>query len=166
MVVGTVRHKLMRRESEARLVAAQTLTAALDTSDSDYLLRLLAFELLLKIAVELATGSRAPNHHRYDEIFGALPQSTQADILRLAGERVGASALGTDHVAVLNDLGRNFVHLRYPYEKHGHLTEAQYAAVGESWIAQGADDTTADFRYHPEELLGLTTALQKLTNGC
>jgi hypothetical protein len=46
------------------------------------------------------------------------------------------------------------------------MTESEYAAVGAKWIASGAANSDADFRYHPEELLGLTHALQHLSNGC
>jgi hypothetical protein len=164
--MGTVRHRLMRRESESRLAAAQLLKDAMDGSDSAYLLDLLAFELLLKIIVEMTTQSAAPPHHSYEKIFGSLPQRTQTEILRLAGERIGPSALTTDYLGVLKELGSNFVKLRYPYEKYSHMSEPEYAEVGAKWIAAGADDATAGFRYHPEELLGLTVALQKLTNDC
>ena len=163
--MGTVRHKLMLRESESRLSSARLLRFTSDSSDSAYLLELLAFELLLKLVMERATQSAAPTHHHYDTIFGNLPQETQAEVLRLAGERIGPSALSSDHLGVLKDLRSNFVLLRYPYEKYSNMSEVEYAAVGDSWIANGARTSDADYRYHPEELLGLTFALQQLANG-
>lgn len=72
--MSSVRHKLMRRESETRLDAAQLLRAASDWSDSAYLLELLAFELLLKLVMERTTQTTAPTHHHYDKIFDRLPQ--------------------------------------------------------------------------------------------
>ena len=156
----------MRRESERRLSAAQLLRASGDESDSAYLLELLAFELLLKLTLEIATQSKAPNHHHYDAIFCSIPVQTQSEILRIAGGRVGPSSLSSSHVGVLKDLGSNFVKLRYPFEKYSDMTESEYAAAGAKWIASGAANTDADFRYHPEELLGLTHALQHLSNGC
>ena len=156
----------MRRESERRLGAAQLLRASGDESDSAYLLELLAFELLLKLTLELASQSKAPNHHQYDAIFCSIPAPTQSEILRIAGERVGPSALSSGHVVVLKDLGSNFVKLRYPYEKYSDMSESAYAAAGLQWIANGAANSDADFRYHPEELLGLTHALQHLSNEC
>ena|SRR6185312_9212254 len=163
---GTVRHKLMRRESNRRLAAAETLSNAAGESDETYLLRLLGFELLLKLAVELKTGRSAPKHHQFHKIFRLLPRTVQKDILRLAGERIGPSALGTNRNSVLKDLGRNFVNLRYPFERYSHMTETEYLDVGAKWLASGAQDSQAHFRFHPEELRGLTAALQQLTNGC
>ncbi|WCE05529.1 hypothetical protein [Pseudoxanthomonas sp. JBR18] len=163
--MGTVRHKLMHRESEIRLASAQLLHTTSDGSDSAYLLKLLAFELLLKLVMERVTQSTAPNHHHYNTIFSNLPQDTQSEILRLAGERIGPSALANDHLRVLKDLSSNFVQLRYPYEKYSSMSESQYAAAGDNWIANGARTSDADYRYHPEELLGLTFALQQLANG-
>lgn len=55
--------------------------------------------------------------------------------------------------------------MRYPYEKYNSMSELEYAAVGDNWIASGANTSDADYRYHPEELLGLTFALQQLANG-
>jgi hypothetical protein len=156
----------MRREIKARLAAAQLLKSAADQSDSAYLLDLLAFELLLKLFLEIESRSSAPAHHAYDNIFDSLPQPVQAKILRLAGERIGPSALTTDHLSVLRDMSSNFVNLRYPYERYSHMSENEYAEVGNKWSAAGAPIATAHFRYHQEELLGLIHALQALTHGC
>ena len=111
---------------------------------------------------ELSTACDAPKHHWYEKIFSDLQENTQADILRLSGERIGPSALASNHMGVLKELGSNFSGLRYPYEKYSGMTEQQYFAVGNDWIAQGGDISDADYRYHPEELLGLTWALQQL----
>lgn len=163
--MGTVRHKLMLQESEARRTAAELLRAAGDDSDSAYLLELLAFELLLKVVVEQSTKSKVCGHH-YNELFALLSQQEQSNILRLAGERIGPSALATNHDSVLTDLGGNFVKLRYPHEKYGHLTEQEYARVGPDWIAAGAKLEDAGFRYHPEELLGLICAFRQVAQAC
>jgi hypothetical protein len=163
--MGTVRHKLMLQESEKRLASAQFLRSSQDDSDSVYLLELLAFELLLKLVMERVTQSTAPFHHYYDKIFSSLSRNTQDEILRLAGERIGPSTLSNDHLGVLKDLSSNFVGLRYPYEKYSDMSEQEYAAAGANWIASGAHTSEADYRYHPEELLGLTFALQQLANG-
>jgi hypothetical protein len=162
----TVRHMLMRREIDTRISAASVLENGHDDSDAAYLLRLLAFELLLKLAVEVRTSIRAPKHHHFHRIFRLLPKPAQDHVLRLSGERIGPSALTTNHTSVLKDLGRNFINLRYPYEKYSHLTDTQYRERGAKWLASGAPIRGADFRYHPVELLGLTAALQQLTAGC
>lgn len=163
--MGTLRHKLMHRESEKRLAAAQLLQTSGDDSDSAYLLRLIAFELLLKLVVERSTNIAA-HGHIYQDLFKLLPPDRQAEILRIAGERIGPSALASDHTGVLTELASNFVKLRYPYEKYSHMTTSEYAEVGAKWIAAGANTADADYRYHPEELFGLTFALQQIANGC
>ena len=162
-VMSTVRHWLMLQESETRLASAELLRDAQDDSDSAYLLELLAFELLLKLVMERSTGSTAPTHHFYERIWDSISLETQTELLRLAGERVGPSGLTANVRAVLQDLGSNFVQLRYPFERYSHMTEAEYSRVGASWIANGASTSEAHFRYHPEELVGLTFALQKLS---
>jgi hypothetical protein len=162
--MDTVRHKLMIHESEKRFEAAAALRASGEDSDSAYLLRLLGFELLLKVVVEQSTSSAA-HGHKYAELFSSLPANVQSDLLRLAGERIGPSGLTASHLAVLNDLGSNFVGLRYPYEKYGHMTEQEYEQVGQDWINAGANNADAEFRYHPEELLGLIVALKQVANA-
>ncbi len=155
----------MLQESERRFASAELLQAAEDSSDSAYLLRLIGFELLLKVVVEKFTQAVAHGHN-YKDLFALLSPQQQADALRIAGERIGPSALATDHDGVLADLGSNFVKLRYPHEKYGHLTQQEYARVGSAWIAAGAKLADADYRYHPEELFGLTFALRQLANAC
>ena len=160
-----MRYKLMLRESNKRLNSAELLRASGDDSDSAYLLQLIGFELLLKAVVERSTGSTVYGHI-YKDLFTQLSPQEQGDVLRIAGERIGPSALNSDHLGVLADLGSNFVKLRYPHEKYGHMTEQEYAQVGDAWIAAGAGTADADYRYHPEELRGLTFALQQVANAC
>ena len=159
--MSIVRHDLMRQEIDKRLRAAQLLRAASDDSDSAYLLELIAFELLLKLTVKEATQVEARGH-LYDERFNLLPAQMQSELLRIAGERIGPSELSSNHTGVLKDFGSNFVKLRYPYEKYSHMTVSEYADVGVKWVANGAVTADADYRYHPEELLGLTFALQQV----
>jgi HEPN domain-containing protein len=163
--MGTMRHKLMLQESSKRFNSSELLKASGDDSDSAYLLQLVGFELLLKVVVERSINSHV-HGHVYQDIFNKLSQQEQDDILRVAGERIGPSALTSNHISVLTDLGSNFVKLRYPYEKYGHMTQEQYTQVGASWIAAGARTEDADYRYHQEELFGLTFALQQLANAC
>lgn len=159
------KRKLMLRESASRLHSAEVLRNAGDESDSAYLLELLGFELLLKIVFELRTGQASPRHHKYAEIFSTLPTLTQEELLRLTGERIGPSALSTDPTAVLTELGNNFIHLRYPYDKYSGKTEEEYQQMGLEWIQQGARNEEAVFRYFPEELFGLTVSVKQIA-GC
>ncbi len=164
-VMGIVRHKLMIEESEKRFASAKLLRSAGDSSDSAYLLQLLAFELLLKVVVEQSTQSIAHGHN-YKDLFASLSPQRQAEVLRIAGERIGPSLLTTNQNGVLSDLGSNFVKLRYPYDKYNDLTHQEYVRVGADWVAAGARLEDADYRYHPEELFGLTYALRQVVNGC
>lgn len=158
------KRKLMLRESSSRLHSAETLRNAGDKSDSAYLLELLGFELLLKIVFELRTGQTPPKHHRYAEIFGGLPTPTQDELLRLTGERIGPSALSTDPNSVLTEIGNNFIHLRYPYDKYAGKTQDEYQQMGIDWIERGAKNEEAVFRYFPEELFGLTASMKKIAD--
>lgn len=155
----------MLKESASRAAAADILQESGDTSDSAYILRLLAFELLLKLLVEEQTGETAPKHHRYAEIFGLLPASIQSRFSELAGERIGPSALANGLERILEELGSNFVQLRYPYDKYTDLKEEQYARLGASWLVGGAPAEQSTFRYYPEELFGLIHAAKSLAGG-
>lgn len=161
--MDTIRHTLMLRESAKRLASAELLRAAGDESDSAYLLQLIGFELLLKVVVERARGTKVHGHD-YLLLFNQLPEENQATVLQLAGEWAGTSALIDHHECILTDLGSNFVKLRYPYEQYSALTMEEYPRVGEDWIARGASNAEAGFQYHPEELRALTLALREVAN--
>ena len=159
------RRKLMLRESARRLGAAEILSRAGDDSDSGYLLRLLALELLLKVLVERETGESAPWHHRYEELFSSLTEATQSELLATAGQWIGPSELVNDHFGVLRGLGRNFIRLRYPYQEYEGLSESEYLRAGKDWVDAGGASKEATFRFHPEELRGLIKAAQELTSA-
>ena len=163
--MDSFRRNLMLRESNSRLQSAELLRSAGDDSDSAYLLRLLGLELLLKVIFEESLGTPSPRHHRYAEIFFALPQNVQDNLLRIAGERIGPSALADDPILVLTELGSNFISLRYPYDKYAGLSEAEYGQAGKDWVEAGSDPQDAVFRYHPEELVGLTYGAQQIIAG-
>lgn len=158
----TLRLRLMHQEALQRLADADALrrSTRFDVgSDSVYLLQLLGLELLLKLLYEVALQKKASHCHAYEKIFKALPNGLQGKLLELIGERIGPSALSRDAVPILKDWGKNFIALRYPYERYQSFTEEQYAALGEQWIAKGSRIEEATFRYHPEELRGMLHAL-------
>ena len=105
--------------------------------------------------------------HEYAELFRLLPAASQTEILEKAGQRVGPTKLASDHEAILAEFGTNFVLLRYPYEKYLHMSEAEFRVHSDKWAATpgGADEGTADFRFHPEELRGMLFALSELAAG-
>jgi hypothetical protein len=78
-----------------------------------------------------------------------------------AAKRMTTAAEYSQLPKLLETWGRNFTELRYPYEKYEGISADEYAARGESWIAGGAQAEKADFIYHPNELYGLTYALEQ-----
>lgn len=154
--------RLMHREALQRLTDAKVLhrASAIDApTDSVHLLQLLGLELLLKLVHEVVLQEKSKHRHAYEEIFQAFPAHLQSRLLRLAGERIGPSTLSRDAISVLKEWGRNFIDLRYPYERYDSFTEEQYAALGKQWIESGAPIEDATFRYYPEELSGILYAL-------
>jgi len=65
---------------------------------------------------------------------------------------------------IMKDLTAAFLKARYGYEKNMSLTRAELDQKSEKWIAEGARDKDADFRFHPMEtnalLFGLGSGLQ------
>ena len=172
-----LRFRLMHEEALKRLQDAEILEDArllrelsdfplLDSSSSDsaYLLRLLGFELLLKLIYEFVLGKEAENKHSYEKFFGELPQELQDRLLSLAGASVGPTKLASEHMTVLQELGKNFVGLRYPWVRYANLTEADYSRISAEWYSKGMLDEEATFRFHPDELTGLLAALVKVAN--
>jgi hypothetical protein len=164
--MNNLRLRLMHSEALQRLRDAHTLSEAMgfvEQSDSPYLLRLLGLELLLKLVFESSLCKRA-HGHKYERLFSQLPGHLQARLLLLAGERIGRSTLTENHAAVFKEWGQNFVALRYPWERYKSLSEEQYANLGKEWAARGYPLEGARFLYYPEELFGILTALQVVTD--
>jgi HEPN domain-containing protein len=144
----------------ARLHDADLLSESLEAaSDSAYLLRLLALEILLK-ALLLTSGVRAMRSHRYDSLFSHLPDAIQSRILAQAAERMSTSADYSTHLMLLETFSDNFIDLRYPYEGHERESAAEFTELGRKWLDDGALDADASVLYHPLELQGFNFALQ------
>lgn len=153
----------MFREARIRVEDAEMLTPhplSARSSSSRYLLNLLAFELLLKLAYEISTVNKADQNHYYAKIFRKFSQSDQVELLNAACELADCRELRDETELVLSTLGENFIFLRYPYEKYKSLTEAEYVARGSAWAANGFQSEDATFRLFPEALYGLTKALE------
>ena len=152
--------RLMAGEAATRLDDAEILSSTLATqSNSSYLLSLLAFELLLKAVLRL-NGQSPGRNHSYSKLFRTLSSEVQKRLLEAASKRMNDGADFSRLDSLLDAWSRNFVDLRYPYEKYEGLAEDEYRARGEAWLAKGANEGDADFVYRPEELYGLTHALQ------
>lgn len=166
-----LRLRLMHREAVRRLSDAKILVDAdplgSRRGDSAHLLKLLGLELLLKFLYEVEHSRQADGlGHNYKKIFLDLRSETQARLMSLCGERIGPSAFNTESASILAEWGRNFVDLRYPFERYKGLSEEQYAAASARWLQKDANLGSAKFRFYPEELTGLLFALQTLANEC
>ncbi|MCA8073191.1 hypothetical protein [Burkholderia vietnamiensis] len=160
--------KLMRRTALARRKDAQTLRDADplgDRSDTEYMLDLLALELLIKCLLHAHNQAfTVRKGHHYDDLFRLLPDQLQSEILEKAVEIAGPSQLTVAPAELLKKLGKQFIELRYPHEKYSDLgSEEEYIAVGEVWTLMGADPDSAEFRYYPHELRALLMALEQAT---
>jgi hypothetical protein len=150
--------KLMAKEANRRVEDADRLQGSFSSSDSGYLLRLLAFEILLKTTIRIH-GSAPLKSHSYLQLFKSLPTDVQSRLISLARDRVAGSADYSNLDRLLETFAKNFVDLRYPYEKYEGLSEETYLARGADWLATGAPLSDADFVYYQEELYGLIFAL-------
>jgi hypothetical protein len=164
-----LRLRLMHKCAIERLADAELLFESDPQKDrrydSDYLLKLLGLELLLKFIFEFETAKNAHKYfHKYDELFVDIPQTTQTRFLDLCGKHIGPSELSTDHISVLKELGENFIALRYPYERYKGMDESQYRTLSDNWLSNGANLHEATFRLHPKELTGLLYAAQIIAN--
>ena len=70
-----------------------------------------------------------------------------------------------DQKRLLSTFSKNFVQLRYPYERYMEESPAALRARSEEWIEAGAPVEEADFVYYPTELGGLTHALEQEVDG-
>ena len=148
--------------AEEYIADAEILARAADkASHADYLLKLTAFEILLK-ALRIAEGLAPSRSHSYGELFCGLPDPVQQEILTLASDRIGPSAEYSDRAKLLGTYHRNFIALRYAYEPYEGMTAAQVHELGDQWLSRGAPVDEATFAFYPEELFGLIEALRVL----
>lgn len=156
-----LRIKLMHKEAMNRLHDADILSKNVTrASDSNYLLELLAFELLLKSIALIHTG-RFDESHNYQQIFESLPSDVRVQ-LRARAAHWSQKNLNKAELQKLLALYRNnFVRLRYPFEAYMKMNESEYLEYGKLWVELGAPVEEAEFQYYPEELYGLVNALQE-----
>lgn len=159
--MDALRIKLMHREAVNRLSDASILSTDISrASDSNYLLELLAFEILLK-AVSLIHTQRFDGNHNYQQLFESLPLQVRDQIKTRAANWSQKTFEKPSLQKLLNVYKNNFVRLRYPFEAYEQMTESEYIEYGNLWVELGAPIEEAEFQYYPEELLGLVKALQE-----
>ncbi len=150
--------KLMYHEATSRLSDADLLSSSLyKQSDSDYLIRILAFEILLKGLCLINMGDYCKGHN-YKKIFYSFTEPLQKSLIASASERMGGAVNYTNISKLLECYGSNFIDLRYPHERYRGDTETAYIGRGNTWMENGALLEEATFVYYPTELTGLIYA--------
>ena len=82
----------MFHEAQDRLHDADILACSLDTrSDSQAIIQILGFEILLK-CVLLLSGQEPKESHNYKKLWHGLPGNVRKEVLRVASERMPGHA--------------------------------------------------------------------------
>jgi hypothetical protein len=147
-------------EALERLNDAEILDRSTQTSsDSSALLRILAFEILLKCAIRLS-GQTAKPHHNYAKLWLALPRYVSKEILLVAKDPLHGNTDFSDLTKLLNWYQFIFEKARYHYELYEGYTFAEQRELGELWVALGSPTHEAVVQYHPQELFCLIEGLK------
>ena len=129
-------------------------------SDASYLIKLLAFEILIKCVVLIDTSKYKQNHN-YQELFESLSESTRKRTMIQAAHWSGKCIENDDLQKLLAIYESNFVKIRYPFESYKNMTEREYCDYSDLWIELGSPIDEADFQYFPDQLRGLIKALSE-----
>lgn len=151
----------MLHESGGRLHDAHLLDSSIDKrSDSSSIIKVLAFEVLLKCALYANdTVWTAQIGHDYCKLWNLLPQECQTFAVEKAAHRRPGKTDFTDIEALLTDFNRVFTRARYNYEFYEGKTLGEQTEIGNNWIQRGADLSEAKIRYRPHEIFCLTEAM-------
>ena len=138
----------LRRLNDADFLAEQFINTQ---SDSDSILRILGFEILLKCAIFL-TGQSPKPIHNYVKLWKALPGKVQQEIEKAAKDRMPGHTDLSDINKLLKSYQTVFEKGRYFYEFYKDYTLEEQKELGEYWIELGAPTEEADLQYYPNEL--------------
>jgi hypothetical protein len=149
----------MLRDAEDRLNDASILATSLDTrSDAVSLLRILAFEVLLKCAV-VVNGQTPSKSHNYWNLWQSLPKGAQDSVLAVAATRMPGYADLSNLQWLLANYRFVFERARYFYEFYEAYTLQEQKELGDFWVGLGSPEAEADVQYKPNELVCLTDGL-------
>jgi hypothetical protein len=164
--MDTLQIKLMYKEAIIRLDDAEILSKDINReSNSDYLLQLLAFELLLKAVALIHTG-RFNQNHNYRQLFESLPGNISDQLMARATHWSEKFLTKREIQELLMLYRNNFVRLRYPFEAYKKMNESEYLDYGNLWVELGTPVEEAEFKYYPKELYGLVKSLQEEVEKC
>ncbi len=149
----------MLRDAEDRLNDASILATNLGTcSDAASLLRVLAFEVLLKSAV-VVSGGTPPRSHNYWTLWQSLPESARGSVLAVAVDRMPGHTDFSNLQLLLVNYRFVFERARYFYEFYEGYTLQEQKELGDLWVSLGSLEAEADVQYKPNELTCLTDGL-------
>ena len=149
----------MFNEAQERLHDADILAQSLDArSDSQTIIRILAFEVLLKCAL-LVCGQNAKANHNYQKLWLGLPGYVQKEVLVVAAQRMHGHADLSRLEELLGWYQFIFEKARYHYELYEDYTLDEQRELGEFWLSIGAPINEAVVQYYPLELQCLIAGL-------
>jgi hypothetical protein len=152
--------KRMYIEAIRRINDADVLAESMRSqSDSQSIIRILGFEILLKCAIHLS-GQKPSNSHNYVKLWAALPGKTQKEILEVANDRMPGGADLSDLNKLFKWYRVVFENARYFYEFYEDYTLEEQKEIGEFWVDIGAPNEEADIQYFPNELVCLIDGLK------
>lgn len=152
---------LMYHEAKSRNDDADVLETSISTkSDSGYLLRLLAFEVSLKCVLVIHDINPSNSHNYFNQIK-KLPSQIYDRIIDLAENRMAGHTDFSNHQVLLKTFSKNFIALRYTYEKYKNIDENEYLRRGNEWYEAGCPVDKAEFIYYASELFCLIDAMLK-----
>lgn len=149
----------MFNEAKDRLHDADILALSLDTrSDSQAVIRILGFEMLLKCAL-LVAGQEPKGTHNYKKLWHSLPGHVRTEVLKVASERMPGHAdlANIDEKLVWYQFV--FERVRYHYELFNNYSLKEQTELGQLWLSLGAPDSEAVVQYFPSELACLIDGL-------
>jgi hypothetical protein len=149
----------MYNEAHARLHDAEILSRSLRArSDSSAIIRILAFEILLKAALVVAR-QKPKAHHNYRKLWLGLPGKARKGILAVAKARMPGHADLSNVEDLLRWYQFIFEKARYHYELYEGYSLKEQAELGDLWLSLGAPTHEAVVQYHPDELVCLIAGL-------
>jgi hypothetical protein len=155
----------MYNEAMARLSDADLLSRSLKTqSDSESLLRILGFEVLLKCALVLC-GQTPKKSHVYAKLWQGLPGHAQKEILAVAENRMPGHADLSSLDSLFGWYQFIFERARYHFELYEGYSLEEQQELGKFWEELGVPTDEAVVQYHPNELTCLIDGLRAFIEG-
>ena len=155
----------MREEALARIHDADILSQSPDrASDSDAVIRILGFEILMKAAIRHSTGKVATGH-KYWALWSQLPKTARDQILARAKTEMPGHTDFTDLENLFKSWRYVFEKARYYYELLDGYSLEESEELGTLWVELGSPTEEAMVQYHPTELVSIIAGLDDYLSG-